>query len=79
MVPPINNLLKLNIDGASKGNHGLAGCGDGIKDSNCNLIFVFSKFLNYESNNFVDVSALYTRLLVCYQLGITKIQVENRF
>lgn len=43
--PPKKWVLNLNIDGVSKGSPGQLGCGGVTKDSNCNLIFAFSKYL----------------------------------
>lgn len=59
---PQSKMLKMNIDGASKGNPGNAGCGE---------------FLGYDSNNFAEMSAMFYGLLICYPLSIHRIVIET--
>lgn len=73
----MNSILKLNIDGASKGNPRLAGCGGILRDSNGEMIMAFSEFLGWGSNNFAEISALLSGLLICYQIGVPKVLIES--
>lgn len=75
--PPTGNLLKLNIDGASKGNPGRAGCGGVVRNSSGDLILAFSEYLEIGTNNKAEMQGLYSGLLICYQLGIFEISVET--
>lgn len=75
--PPLGNDLKLNIDGASKGNPGISGCGGVIRNNKEEMILAFSEYLETGSNNRVEMCALYSRLLTCYQLDIRCISIES--
>lgn len=73
---PKQGKLKLNIDGASTKNPGKEGCGGIVRNENSEVFIAFSKNLGECTNNYVEMSALKIGLLICYQMGITKIQVE---
>lgn len=72
--PPEEHYLKLNIDGASRGN---AGCGGIIRDTKNHILAAYSEFLRCETNNFAEMKALLEGLMICYQMGVTKIEVET--
>jgi len=50
--------LKYNIDGASKDNPGIAGCGGVLRDENNSLLFIFHCHLGRATNNMPKLMAL---------------------
>lgn len=74
---PAGNVLKLNIDGSSRGATGEVGCGGVIRDFKSKVIGAFSIHLGQGSNNYAEFSALKFGLLLCYQLSIAYIQIET--
>lgn len=76
-VLPPEDSLKLNIDGASKGISGNAGCGGIIRTANNSVVVAFSSFLGQGTNDMAEFHALKTGLDICYQLSIEHILVES--
>ncbi|KAL3522821.1 hypothetical protein ACH5RR_015655, partial [Cinchona calisaya] len=75
-APPIN-YFKLNIDGVSRGNPGLAAGGGAIKDLNGKLIVALSSFYDgIHSNLFVELMALLERIQLCQMLELQKVVIE---
>lgn len=56
--PPSKGYLKYNIDGASKGNPGIAGFGGVLRDEEGKIIFIFHYHLGRATNNMVELMAL---------------------
>jgi len=56
--PPPQGFLKYNIDGASKDNPGIAGCGGVLRDENGSLLFIFHYHLGRATNNVAKLMAL---------------------
>ena len=56
--PPPHGFLKVNIDGASKGNLGLAGNGGVIRDEHGRIKEIFHGHLGKATNNMVELMAL---------------------
>jgi ribonuclease HI len=48
--PPLTNWIKCNIDGAAKGNPGIASCGGIIRDHDASLFFCFAEPLGIASS-----------------------------
>lgn len=74
---PFISYIKLNIDGASRKNSGAARTGGIIRDRKNNVLVAFSEFLGAKSNNYAELSALYTGLFICYQLEVSSIIIES--
>lgn len=70
-------MLKLNIDGAARGNPGDSGCRGIVQNSLGEVIFAFSESLDVGSNNKAEMCALWSGLFLCYQLDILSINVET--
>lgn len=73
----IKRAILVNVNGASRGNPGHAGCGGILREHNCSVLMAFSEYLGTESNNFAEMSALYTGLIMCYQTGYYELWVET--
>ena len=56
--PPPKGYLKCNIDGASKGNPGIAGYGGVLRDEEGIIIFIFHYHLGKATNNMAELMAL---------------------
>ena len=56
--PPPQGFLKYNIDGASKGNLGIAGFGGVLRDENDCILFIFHFHLGRATNNMAELMAL---------------------
>ncbi|XP_043714659.1 uncharacterized protein LOC122663014 [Telopea speciosissima] len=67
--PPFT-AVKLNIDGACKGNSGEGGGGDIIRDNNGSVIVAFAKYYGAGTNNIAEVRALRDGLRLCANLGL---------
>ncbi|KAL0427613.1 UNVERIFIED_CONTAM: putative ribonuclease H protein [Sesamum latifolium] len=57
-VPPVLGWIKLNSDGASKGNPGIAGGGGILRDNNGRGIFAFQLFFGTTTSTFAELAAL---------------------
>lgn len=56
--PPRKGFLKLNIDGASKGNPGTTGHGGVLRDEKGNISFIFHGHLRKATNNIAKILAM---------------------
>lgn len=68
--------VKLNTDGASLGNPGIAGAGGLLRDHKGQLIFAFKEPLGHSTNTMAEPKALHRGLLLSWQHGFSKIWVE---
>jgi len=57
-------LLKLNFDGASKGNPSLAGIGGAFRNHLGDILHIFSESMGINTNNVAELQALVTRLTI---------------
>ncbi|KAK6115002.1 hypothetical protein DH2020_007271 [Rehmannia glutinosa] len=69
--------FKLNIDGASRGNPGLAGCGGVIRDTQATIIAGFSTFIDVASNVQAELRAILLGLELCQSLHLENIWIET--
>ncbi|XP_043725893.1 uncharacterized protein LOC122672496 [Telopea speciosissima] len=69
LVSPFN-MLKLNVDGASRGNPGVSGGGGIIRDCEGSLIAAFSNFCGICSNSVAEMRALLDGLQLYASLGL---------
>ena len=67
---------KLNTDGASKGNPGLAGCGGVVRDENGRWIAGFSRHIGVTSSFEAELWGLREGLIFCSNLNIHSLLVE---
>lgn len=74
--PPPQGFLKQNIDGASKDNPGIVGCGGVLRDENGCLLFIFHCHLGRSTNNMVELMALEQCLEFLKQDNLHNIIVE---
>eukprot|EP00253_Pinus_taeda_P030811 PITA_30811 len=56
--PPPQGFLKCNIDGASRGNPGIAGFGEVLRDENGYILFIFHCHFGIATNNMAELMAL---------------------
>jgi ribonuclease HI len=75
-LPPEGS-LKLNFDGASKGNLGRTGTGGVIRDSQGKIIPLYTGSLGNSTNNTAEFGALETDLEILHQEGMTNVIVEG--
>lgn len=74
--PPIGK-FKPNIDGASKGNPGIASCGRMIRNYDVKFVCGCSCHLGHGTNIFAELSALKYNLLLYYQLQSSELVAET--
>ncbi|XP_077251044.1 uncharacterized protein LOC143890293 [Tasmannia lanceolata] len=74
---PPKGTLKLNIDGASKGNPGEAGGGGVIRNEKSTVILAFSLYYEKGSNMVAETRALLNGLRCCKAFNMSKIIVES--
>ncbi|XP_058080640.1 uncharacterized protein LOC131228795 [Magnolia sinica] len=74
---PSPGWVKLNVDGSSRGNPGMAGSGGVYKGENGDLRFAFSASYGMASNTWAELRAVHDGLTLCFQQGLTKIVVES--
>ncbi|KAL2228320.1 UNVERIFIED_CONTAM: putative ribonuclease H protein [Sesamum indicum] len=68
--------VKINTDGASKGNPGRAGAGGIARDEEGATTFAFYEILGETNNTFTEVFALFKALQLCRADNITWIWIE---
>ncbi|XP_075074396.1 uncharacterized protein LOC142161999 [Nicotiana tabacum] len=74
---PDRGWVKLNVDGCSKGNPGLAGGGGIIRDHHGNMMKAFAEFYGPCSNNLAEAKALLHGVKLCSNSGFLKVHVES--
>ncbi|XP_059078016.1 uncharacterized protein LOC131876594 [Cryptomeria japonica] len=74
---PQNNWVKLNFDGACRGNPGQAGFGAVIRNKEGNVVSGTYGYIGHATNNEAKIRALEVGLLLCKEIGLTNIQVEG--
>lgn len=69
--------MKLNFDGASKGNHGPTGFGLVLRDEKGSSLHISAGSLGYDSNNATKIWALIKGLLLAQQHDYNQIVLEG--
>ncbi|XP_043721033.1 14.7 kDa ribonuclease H-like protein [Telopea speciosissima] len=69
--------VKMNVDGASKGNPGPSGGGRIIRNQEGNLIMAFSNFYGCCTNTEAELRAMLDGLRHCERLGLVECQVSS--
>ena len=75
--PPLDNVFKLNFDGASKGNPGKAGYGGAIKYHNGNITLLFYGSIGLESNNVVELEGMVVGLIITNKMNLLPLIMEG--
>lgn len=70
--------LKLNTDGSSLGNLGLAAGGGVIRDENGNWVMAFSRKIGNTSNFMIEMWALCDGLLICANWNYSAVEVDAK-
>ncbi|KAL0352574.1 UNVERIFIED_CONTAM: putative ribonuclease H protein [Sesamum calycinum] len=73
---PERGWVKINTDGASKGNPGISGAGGIVRNEEGVAILAFYEFIGQATNMFAEVFGLYKALQLCNSRGINKIWIE---
>ncbi|KAH9293663.1 hypothetical protein KI387_041132, partial [Taxus chinensis] len=76
-IRPEENVVKLNFDGASKGNLGLAGGGGILRNNEGDWLFVYVGPLGWQTNNMAEARALLWGVLLAKEKGFKDIQIEG--
>lgn len=74
--PPPHGFLKVNIDGASKGNTGLVGFGGVIRDEQGKIKEIFHGHLGTATNNMVELMALEQCLEILVDSNLDNVIIE---
>ncbi|XP_077217986.1 uncharacterized protein LOC143852487 [Tasmannia lanceolata] len=74
---PMIGSLKLNIDGAAKGNPGESGGGGVMRDAKAKVIFAFAFFYGTSTNMVAEARALLDGLRLCKAFGFKNFVVES--
>ncbi|XP_057867277.1 uncharacterized protein LOC131074637 [Cryptomeria japonica] len=74
---PKKGWAKLNFSGASCGNPGLAGIGCCLHDDAGRELAKLAKPIDIQSNNKAEILALVAGLLLCQNMGISKLAIEG--
>ena len=75
--PPPSSFIKLNFDGASKGNPGHAGGGGVFWNSQGEIIQLYTINLGHSTNNAAELSAMVNGLNIAIYNGFQKIILEG--
>jgi ribonuclease HI len=75
--PPPYPFIKLNFDGASKGNPGAAGYGAVIRDHLGHLLLIAAGSLGHTTNNAAELWGLIRGLHLANELGVHNVVVEG--
>ncbi|KAK4385617.1 putative ribonuclease H protein [Sesamum angolense] len=75
-IKPDRGWFKLNTNGASKGNPGVAGAGGIIRNHLGQTVLAFQKHLGLTSNTAPELKAIYRGVKLCIDNNIRKIWVE---
>ncbi|GLJ11789.1 hypothetical protein SUGI_0177080 [Cryptomeria japonica] len=76
-IPPPSRFLKMNFDGACRGNLGEFGFGAIIRDEFGDMMGAKYGLLGVSTNNIAEVSALEAGLEWCVEKGAHKVMVEG--
>ncbi|KAL0309420.1 UNVERIFIED_CONTAM: putative ribonuclease H protein [Sesamum radiatum] len=73
---PERGWIKINTDGASKGNPGLAGAGGIARDEKGMAIFAYYEFIGEATNMYAVVYGIFQALQLCQTENISRIWIE---
>ncbi|KAK3228043.1 hypothetical protein Dsin_007905 [Dipteronia sinensis] len=64
-ILPLDNDLKLNVDGSALGKPGPADIGRVLKDGNGKVLCMFSLFIGFQDSNTAELSAIHKAVELC--------------
>lgn len=76
-TPPPQDWIKLNFDGASRGNPGIAGLGFILRDHKGQWLAQRAKPLGHTTNNLAELEAVKEGLTLCNRIKIRKLIIEG--
>ena len=76
-LSPPNDFLKLNFDGASKGNLGPSIFGGAFHNATCQLMWIYSIYIAIDTNNATKLQALETSNNIMIKQGFHMLIVEG--
>lgn len=76
-TPPPQDWIKLNFDGASRGNPGIAGLGFILRDHKGQWLAQRAKPLGHTTNNLAELEAVKEGLTLCNRINIRKLIIEG--
>ncbi|GLJ49218.1 hypothetical protein SUGI_1039240 [Cryptomeria japonica] len=74
---PQQNWVKLNFDGASKGNPRRAGGGGVFRNAEGNIMAVYAETYGWESAYYAEASALLRGIQIAAEHGWTRLEIEG--
>ncbi|XP_043694481.1 uncharacterized protein LOC122645214 [Telopea speciosissima] len=74
---PPNVSVKLNVDGACRGNPGLGGGGGVVRNTRGEVLAAFSNFYGYYTNSIAELRALRDGIALCQALGFSDVVVNS--
>jgi ribonuclease HI len=75
--PPLLNWFKCNIDGASRGNPGLASCGGIFRDHNADFVHAFVENLGITSSAFAELSGALKAIEIAFEKNWLNLWLET--
>ena len=75
--PPPKNVFKINFDGTSKGNPGMASFGGAIKDHKGTIIHIFYGNMGINSNTAAELEGMIVGLTIVDRLNLLLAIVEG--
>jgi ribonuclease HI len=76
-VPPQEGFIKLNFNGASKGNPGKEGEGGVFRDHMGEVILVYASNLEYYTNKFIEIARILHSIEIAQKHGFQALEVEG--
>ena len=76
-IPPLNNIIKVNVDGSSLSNPGRSGFGGLIRNNNGDWLLGFSGFCDITSCLAAELYAIFHGLRIAYDAGHKNIILES--
>ncbi|KAK2381212.1 hypothetical protein QL285_068838 [Trifolium repens] len=76
-IPPLNHWLKCNVDGAAKGNPGLAGCGGVFRDHRAEFVYGFAEPLGNSSSIQAELFAVIFAIDVAFRMQWYNLWIET--
>ncbi|XP_057863873.1 uncharacterized protein LOC131071919 [Cryptomeria japonica] len=76
-TPPEKGWIKINFDGASRGNPGPSGVGVIARDDHGNILAIAAKRMVDGSNNVAECQAAMEAILMVGKLGVKKLHLEG--
>jgi ribonuclease HI len=76
-LPPLNHWFKCNVDGAAKGNPGLACCGGVFRDHRAEFVYVFAERLGISSSIQAELFAVIFAIDVAFRRQWINLWIET--